>query len=193
MLGLLRIAVLLAAGLVLGHALVQPESFGKLFEHLGARIEDELEAATAPVERAPLEADWATVLIGAPSGAEWLPPSAPAEWAEAPEPAPRQPGRSSKAGSEPAEGLDERPDPGTAAPIFESPQDPEPFVSTPLPDFTLQIQSGMTLSQIAVDHYGTYLGGVLSALVRYNGLKNADDIRVGQTIALPDREKLMAQ
>lgn len=189
MLGLLRIAVLLAAGLVLGHALVQPETFGDLFEQLGTRIEDELEAATAPVEQAPLGEDWATVLIGAPSGAEWLPPSAAPveEWIEPEPPAQRPPAHWPGAG--PIEVPFTPPGQGTPPTTFE----PEPIAPQPLPDFTLEIQSGMTLSQIAVDHYGTYRSGVLEALVRYNGLKDANDIRIGQSIALPDREKLMAQ
>ncbi|MHC4376086.1 MAG: LysM peptidoglycan-binding domain-containing protein [Planctomycetota bacterium] len=193
MLGLLRIAVLLAAGLVLGHALVQPETFGQLFEQLGTRIEDELEAATAPVARAPLGEDWATVLIGAPSGAEWLPPSAPVaeDWIEPVAPPQRPPAHSPGPEAGPIEVPFTPPGQGSAPPTFEP--EPEPIAPQPLPDFTLEIQSGMTLSQIAVDHYGTYRSGVLEALVRYNGLKNANDIRIGQSIALPDREKLMAQ
>jgi hypothetical protein len=192
MLGLLRIAVLLAAGLVLGHALVRPETFGELFEQLGTRIEDEIEAASAPVERPPLGEDWATVLIGAPSGAEWLPPSTPveADWIE-PLPADEEPAapRTPPPNDPPAIPTDS----GTTPPrtAFEPP--PQPLAPQPLPDFTLEVRPGMTLSQIAVDHYGTYLGGVLEALVRYNGLKNANDLRVGKSIALPDREKLMAQ
>lgn len=202
MLGLLRIAVLLAAGLVLGHALVQPETFGELFSELGTHIEKELEAATTGPAPAPLGEDWATVLIGAPSGAAWLEPS-PQAASYQPEPLtidPSHPANEPRPLSPAAGGSSE-----VALPTDLPPNSDDSVavdwvaveteaapVGEQLPDFTLEIRSGQTLSQVAQDHYGTYRSGVLEALVDYNGLKNANAITAGQTIALPEREKLMA-
>ena len=63
---------------------------------------------------------------------------------------------------------------------------------TPPPprDKTLVIETGMSLSRICEEHYGSSKGGLLEALAAYNGLESPSAIRVGQELLLPPRDKL---
>jgi nucleoid-associated protein YgaU len=64
------------------------------------------------------------------------------------------------------------------------------FEHPDLPDFELEVHPGQTLSKIAATHYGAASNALVLALARYNGLQDADLLRVGDVILLPEIEEL---
>ncbi len=60
-----------------------------------------------------------------------------------------------------------------------------PIVSGTAP-LSHKVRSGETLSQIAMDYYGTYKKyNVLNTLRKYNRLRRASDLKVGQVLKIP--------
>jgi nucleoid-associated protein YgaU len=66
------------------------------------------------------------------------------------------------------------------------------FEHPDLPDFELDVRAGQTLSSIAEAHYGESAPELVRALARYNGLEDADLLRIGDRIRLPQIETLEA-
>jgi LysM repeat protein len=72
---------------------------------------------------------------------------------------------------------------------------PTPAPVTPtappaLADFTLTVQPGQTLSEIARAHYGTAPRQLVDSLAAYNHLASADALKAGAKIELPPLDKL---
>jgi len=65
---------------------------------------------------------------------------------------------------------------------------PEP--ESELADFVMEVRSGQTLSGIAHAVYGTAPSGLVRRLAEYNGLANPNQLRAGQRLSLPPRERL---
>lgn len=128
---------------------------------LAARVQDG-EVASGPSGL--IEAGWANVIVGRPSGVEPLDPFPAAAGQKRADEAPTV----------------------TPEPI-EQPPAIEPVVPN---DFELVVESGQTLSEIARAHYGTAAQELVKALAKYNGLADANAVRVGQKLRLPTRETL---
>lgn len=127
----------------------------------------------ADAELAPLEEGWGRIVVGAPSGAEPRPrPNAPLE------PVPVAP-----QGAAPD-------DDETASPHL----DPDVSV-TPPPrwpaDLELVVRSGQSLSKIVAAEYGRSTPELVELLARYNGMDDPNKLRVGQTLRIPVRGKLL--
>jgi nucleoid-associated protein YgaU len=88
------------------------------------------------------------------------------------------------------------PRPRPQAPSQESPgvrpaaPDQPPVAEIELGDFSLEVQSGQTLSGIAYLRYGRSGPGIVRALAAYNGLADPDELRAGQVLRLPALEAL---
>jgi nucleoid-associated protein YgaU len=59
-----------------------------------------------------------------------------------------------------------------------------------LADFVMEVRSGQTLSGIAHAFYHTAPSGLVRRLAEYNGLEDPNQLRAGQRLALPPRERL---
>jgi nucleoid-associated protein YgaU len=77
----------------------------------------------------------------------------------------------------------ERPSPALVADAGE-------FEPPPLPDFTLTVQAGQTLSEISRQHYGSSDAALVLALAAYNGLDHPDQLAAGDRLLLPELQKL---
>ena len=91
-------------------------------------------------------------------------------------------------GAAPVEFADPEP---TATPA-EAPEE-QTTAPPPLGDLELEVRAGQTLSGIAHAHYGTAPPELVQALAEYNGLENADSLRAGQTLLLPELERLTGE
>lgn len=114
-------------------------------------------------ELRPLDQGWSRALIGRPSGVEPVnvPPRA------APQPT----------------------DPPTIA--AEAPRAPSPEQTAPTtPAARHVVAAGETLASICALHYGSKKKDVVAALARFNGLADANALRVGQTLLVPRIEEL---
>lgn len=117
--------------------------------------------------------DRARILVGRPSGARPIPRPAPPEEPKAQ--FLQRPARDPIAEDEaPRGGL------GLPAAAFTEIE----------PDFTMVVRNGQSLSVICQEHYGTARKSLVDALAAYNGLPNADSIRVGDSLSLPAIERL---
>jgi len=81
---------------------------------------------------------------------------------------------------------------GPAAPTVVEVAGEEAFEHPPLPDFELVVREGQSLSKIAAAHYGEATDELVSALASYNGLDDANLLKVGETLYLPELERLVA-
>jgi len=136
--------------------------------------EPELATMEKP-ELAPLEEGWGRVVVGAPSGAApRLRPDAPLD----PEPV-------APAGEGPDVG-----NPGSSA----EPLAPEVPASPPPrwpADLELVVRSGQSLSKIVAAEYGRSTPELVDLLARYNGMDDPDKLRLGQSLRIPVRGKLL--
>lgn len=57
-------------------------------------------------------------------------------------------------------------------------------------DQELKVRSGQSLSKIIADAYGRSTPSLVSRLASYNGMENADKLRIGQALRIPVIEKL---
>jgi nucleoid-associated protein YgaU len=106
------------------------------------------------------EDGWATLVLGAPSGAKSIRPKNAA----------------------PPESITRDPAP--------EPVTPQPLPPTIQPDQERTIAPRDSLSRICEQHYGTSRPRLVQALARYNGLSSPNQIRVGATLLLPDLDLL---
>ncbi len=147
-------------------ALWQSETLARMREERTlAQLEDR--GVSERVAAAGLPPGWGLVVLGRPSGAE---PVAAPRGSLSPEAAQIGP-----------------------PPTFEGPVDAEAWIrerSATLPDFELDVKPGQTLSQIALDHYGQCPEELVRQLARYNGLESPDALRAGDSILLPEAERL---
>ena len=67
------------------------------------------------------------------------------------------------------------------------------FDHPPLPDFELVVREGQSLSKIAAAHYGEATRELVEALARYNGMEDADLLKVGDRLLLPQVEVLVGE
>jgi nucleoid-associated protein YgaU len=111
------------------------------------------------------EDGWATLVLGAPSGAKSIPPKNAA----------------------PPESITREPAPGAPNPESVTPQ---PLPPTIQPDQERRIAPGDSLSRICEQHYGTSRPRLVQALALYNSLSSPNQIRVGATLLLPDLDLL---
>lgn len=130
----------------------------------------------------PLPPGWGRVLLGRPSGAEPTPRPEPVF---APDPAPDEQGQDglpsfSVPPPDPADDVDPLNDDGTNTP---------PPPSWPA-DQELKVRPGQSLSKIIATAYGRATPSLVERLARYNGMANADNLRIGQTLQIPVIEKL---
>ena len=118
---------------------------------------------------------WGRVIVGRPSGADPAAPvmtpsplaeSNPAAPAERTAAAPDASGRTS-------------PTSGTSA------------IPTKASSSEVVVRAGDNLSSLCQAHYGTSRLDLVQALARYNGLKDPDHLREGQTLALPPVDQLL--
>ena len=103
---------------------------------------------------------WATLVLGAPSGAKSIRPKNAA----------------------PPESIIQGPTP--------EPVTPQPLPPTIQPDQERTIAPGDSLSRICEQHYGTSRPRLVQALALYNSLSSPNQIRVGATLLLPDLDLL---
>jgi nucleoid-associated protein YgaU len=106
------------------------------------------------------EDGWATLVLGAPSGAKSIRPKNAA----------------------PPESIIQGPTP--------EPVTPQPLPPTIQPDQERRIAPGDSLSRICEQHYGTSRPRLVQALALYNSLSSPNQIRVGATLLLPDLDLL---
>ena len=83
-------------------------------------------------------------------------------------------------------GADPIPMPDEMLPQEGTPPQPE----SELADFVMEVRSGQTLSGIAHAFYHTAPSGLVRRLAEYNGLANPNQLRAGQRLSLPPRERL---
>jgi nucleoid-associated protein YgaU len=121
---------------------------------------------------------WGRVIIGRPSGAEPVQPAEPPASPRFPKSAPE-----ADPGHDPSKRAGDR----LAPPGSEQP------TAAALGDGHVVVQSGDTLSRLCQAHYGTSRPDVVQALAAYNGLKDADSLRAGQTLNLPNLERLLGK
>ena len=106
------------------------------------------------------EDGWATLVLGAPSGAKSIRPKNAA----------------------PPESIIQGPTP--------EPVTPQPLPPTIQPDQERRIAPDDSLSRICEQHYGTSRPRLVQALALYNSLSSPNQIRVGATLLLPDLDLL---
>jgi nucleoid-associated protein YgaU len=119
---------------------------------------------------------WGRVIVGRPSGADPAPPIADRPATQLPTSIPTQnarPTTAEKTGSRPGQG-------GTALPSSASSSETR-----------IVVKSGETLSSLCQTHYGTSRPEVLQALALYNNLKDPNNLREGQSLAVPPLERLL--
>lgn len=125
---------------------------------------------------APIEVGAATVLLGRPSGVAPRPRPVVEPQRDA-----RGPGRDTAS--------DERGDDGTNVDVREAAfpvADP-----TLVPgDFEVVVAKGLTLGEISATYYGTSKPRHVQALAAYNGLSDANKLRLGQKLRVPHVSKL---
>ncbi|MFT4709967.1 MAG: nucleoid-associated protein YgaU [Planctomycetota bacterium] len=120
-----------------------------------------------------LEPGWGRIVLGRPSGAEpTARPTQAAPAADADVPASEQP-------EPPA-----------------SPTDETAYESAPVPsewpaDQELTVRPGQSLSKIIASAYDRSTPELVSKLATYNGMENADKLRVGQKLLIPSKDKLL--
>jgi nucleoid-associated protein YgaU len=67
-----------------------------------------------------------------------------------------------------------------------------PAPTAPAAESTIVVAAGQSLSTVCQSRYGTSRPDVVQALARYNGLKDANTVRAGDTLRVPTLEQLMA-
>lgn len=124
------------------------------------------EAAARELGRAelrPLDQGWSRALVGRPSGVE--PVDVP------PRAVPQAPSEDS--------------------PAVEAPRAPSKDTQTNATAAARHVvTAGQTLASICALHYGSKKKDVVAALARFNGLADANSLRVGQTLLVPRIEDL---
>ena len=76
-------------------------------------------------------------------------------------------------------------------PPADEPVDDAHLEAPPLGDFELEVRPGQTLSGIAHAHYGTAPAELVQALAEYNGLADANALRSGASLRLPELSVLV--
>jgi hypothetical protein len=144
----------------------------------------------APEDEAP---GWGRVIIGRPSGADPVERGALAAESRGDASSPprattdtRMPNRAPSAAA-----------PSAAAPSAAAPTSAAqtPLASSPRASATeskIVVAPGQSLSTICQSRYGTSRPEVVQALARYNGLKDANALRAGDTLRAPPLEQLLA-
>lgn len=119
----------------------------------------------------PLPAGWGVVVLGDPSGVD------PVELAE-------RPGT--------ARALPETVEPNRllARPAAADVEAWRALETHGLADYEIEVRDGMTLSKIVRAHYGEVDPELCARLATYNGLDDANALKVGATLRLPHRDKL---
>jgi hypothetical protein len=144
------------------------------------------------------EPGWGRVIVGRPSGADPVQPSARAPSSVELDPRTVEPTAQPSAAPTPAR--------GAPPPVATPPRDGStPLVppagsasatrggALPAAEPTIVVGAGQSLSTVCQSQYGTSRPDVVQALARYNGLKDVNVVRAGDTLRVPPLDRLMAQ
>ena len=123
-----------------------------------------------------LDPGWGRIVLGRPSGAEPTPRPEPIESSDP---------QSETAPSDPPGSEDSPTDePG-------EPTAPNPVPSKWPADQELIVRPGQSLSKIIAGAYDRSTPELVTKLATYNGMENADKLRVGQKLLIPSKDKLL--
>jgi len=150
-------------------------------------------ALDSPESKRATASEWGRVIVGRPSGADPVaplappvsssPPSAPSPTATTPASAPKPTAAATKLDdSSPTS------EPRSNAPLATSKSarvSIDAGAATPI-----IVQRGDSLSSVCQAHYGTSRKEIVQALAAFNKLKNADQLREGDTLLIPPLDRL---